>query len=92
MAKFTALKPEEVKLGRGREAAERRRPFVEAVQSMAAGAIEVERGEKPATVKRLLTEAAHESGIRIRSSWEDKSQKTLLWKRFAGKAAAKPGK
>ena len=59
---------------------------------MTAGRIELERVEKAATVKRLLTEAAHEAGIRVRSSWEDKSQKALLWKRVAGNPATKRAK
>ena len=37
-------------------------------------------GEKAAIVKRRLQEASRETGIKIRSSWEDKSQRALLWK------------
>ena len=81
MAKFTKLNPKDVALGRGRAAAEARKPYVEAVRSGQAGKIERERSEKPATVKRLLQEASRESGIKVRSSWEDKSQSVLLWKR-----------
>ena len=54
---------------------------IEAVRSGQAGKIELERGEKQATVKRLLQEASRESGIKVRSSWEDKTQHVLLWKR-----------
>jgi hypothetical protein len=32
---------------------------------------------------RRLQEASRETGIKIRSSWEDKSQRALLWKRTA---------
>lgn len=81
MAKFTKLSPDEVVLGRGRSAAEARKPFLEAIQAAQAGRIELERGEKPATVKRLLQDASKQGGIRIRSSWEDASQRALIWKR-----------
>jgi len=33
------------------------------------------------TVTRLLQEAAKEAGVEVRSLWEDKSQKALLWKK-----------
>ena len=39
--------------------------------------------EKAAIVKRRLQEASRETGIKIRSSWGDKSQRALLWKRTA---------
>ena len=32
-------------------------------------------------MKRLLSEAAREAGTKVRSSWEDKNKRTLLWKR-----------
>ncbi len=80
MAKFTKLNPKDVAIGRGRAAAEARKPYIEAVRSGQAGKIELERGEKQATVKRLLQEASRECGIKVRSSWEDKSQHVLLWK------------
>ncbi len=81
MPKFTKLNPADVVVGRGRAAAESRAPFVEAIKEGEAGRIELERGEKPNSVKRLLQEASKESGVRIRSSWESKDQKVLVWKR-----------
>lgn len=81
MSKFTPMKPADVQVGRGRAAAEARQPYVAALKEGDAGKVELERGEKPGSVKRLLQDAAKESGIRIRSSWEDRSQRTLLWKR-----------
>ncbi len=81
MAKFTKLNPKDVALGRGRAAAEARKPYIEAVRSSQAGKIEVTPGEKSATLKRYLREASKEAGIKVRSSWEDKSQRVLLWKR-----------
>ena len=80
MAKFTKLNPKDVALGRGRATAEARKPYIEAVRSGQAGKIELTRGEKSATVKRLLQQASRESGIKVRSSWEDSSQRVLLWK------------
>lgn len=80
MAKFTTLNPAEVKLGRSRAADEARRPYREALSGADAGRIELDRSEKPATVKRLLSEAAKETGTRVRSSWED-GQRALLWKK-----------
>ena len=60
-------------------AAAARAPYVQALMSGDAGRIELERGETQAVVKRRLLEAARESGIRIRSSWE--SPRSLVWKR-----------
>ena len=80
MPKFTQLDPKTVKLGRSRAADEARKPFREALTSADAGRIELERGEKPSTVKRLLAESAREVGVRVRSSWED-GQRALLWKK-----------
>ena len=79
--KFTKLDPAEVHVGRGRAAFEARKQFVEAIGNANAGRIELERGDGPASVKRLLQEAAKEVGVKVRSSWEDKSHKALLWKR-----------
>ncbi len=73
------LDPKDVAAGRGRAAAAARAPYVQALQSGDAGRIELERGETQAIVKRRLLEAARESGIRIRSSWE--SPRSLVWKR-----------
>jgi hypothetical protein len=50
---------------------------------MDAGMIELERDEKPATVKRWLQEAAREMKLRVRSSWADEKQRVLLWKKAA---------
>ncbi len=83
MPKFTKLDPKDVAVGRGRAAAEARKPYIEALSAGQAGKIELERGEKAAIVKRRLQEASRETGIKIRSSWEDKSQRALLWKRTA---------
>jgi hypothetical protein len=85
MAKFTKLAPNEVVVGRGRAALEARKPFIEALGGADAGKIELERGEKPATVKRLLQDAAKEAGVRIRSSWSDTRQQTLLWKKVGSR-------
>jgi hypothetical protein len=75
------MDPNEVVLGRGIAARAARRPYVEALQASDAGKIEVERGEKPATVKRLLQEAARDAGVRVRSSWGDSKQQVLFWKK-----------
>ena len=81
LPKFTAMKSSEVLVGRARAAAEERKSYVEALRSGEAGKLELARAENPARVKRILSEASKESGIRIRSSWEDKSQRVLLWKK-----------
>ena len=81
MATFTKLNPQDVVLGRGLAAREARKPYIEAISASDAGQIELERGEKPATVKRLLQEAAEESGVRLRSSWGDQRKTVLLWKK-----------
>ena len=74
------LDPEDIAAGRGRAAAAARAPYVQALTSGDAGRIELERGETQAVVKRRLREAARESGIQIRSSWE--SPRSLVWKRI----------
>ena len=81
MAKFTKLNPRDVALGRGRAALVARQPYVEAIKGGQAGRSELDGGERPATVKRLLQEASKEASVRVRSSWEDGSQRVLLWKR-----------
>lgn len=81
MAKFTALDPKAVVLGRGIAAREARQPYIDALRRWEAGRIDVERGEKPGSVKRLLQESARELNIRVRSSWADGKQQTLLWKK-----------
>lgn len=81
MPKFTAMKPSEVLIGRARNAAEERMPYVEALRGSDAGSIELGRGENPTRVKRLLAEAAKEAGTKVRSSWDDKTKRVLLWKK-----------
>ena len=61
------------------ELAGRRLPFIGAAGGRRRK-IELERGERPQVVKRVLAEAAKGTGINVRSSWED-SQRVLLWKR-----------
>jgi len=85
MAKFTALDPNEVVLGRGIAARQARQPFIDALQKGDAGKVEVERGEKPSSVKRMLQEAAKELNVRVRSSWADGKQQTLYWKKARSK-------
>ena len=67
--------------GAGARAAEMRKPYTEALTAGDAGSVELERGEKPATVKRLLQEAARQANVRIRSSWTDSQQRMLVWKK-----------
>ncbi|MCY3656442.1 MAG: hypothetical protein OXH97_05755 [Chloroflexota bacterium] len=81
MPKFTRMEPSDVLIGRARSAAAERAQYVEAVSGSDAGKIELGRGENPSRVKRLLSEAAREAGTKVRSSWEDKSQRVLLWKK-----------
>ena len=81
MPTFKKLRPSAVVLGRGRSAAEARRPYVEAIKASQAGRIDLERGERPVTVQAQLRRASNEAGIKVRSSWEDSSQRALLWKR-----------
>ncbi len=81
MPKFTPMEPSEVLIGRARSAAEERAEYVEAVSASDAGKIELARGENPTRIKRLLSEAAREAGTKVRSSWEDKARRVLLWKK-----------
>lgn len=81
MPKFEALNPDDVQVGRGRATAEARLEFRKAIEGSQAGKIVLERTDRPSTVKRLLAEASKESGIKVRSSWEDKKQMVLYWKR-----------
>ena len=81
MPRFTRMDPADVLIGRGRAAAEQRRPFIEALRAGDAGSVELERGEKPATVKRMLQDAARRENVRIRSSWTDAQQRVLVWKK-----------
>jgi len=77
--KFVNVDPKDVAVGRNRAAAAAREPYIRALKAGAAGRVELERGETQGVVKRRLQEAARESGIRIRSSWE--SPRSLVWKR-----------
>lgn len=81
MPKFEVLDPKDVQLGRDRAAAEERQQFIAAIQAGDAGKIILDAGERASRVKHRLTEASKEAGIRVRSSWEDKRQRVLLWKR-----------
>jgi hypothetical protein len=92
MPKFTKMSPSEVVIGRGRNAVEERKRYIEAVRGMDAGRIELQPNERPATVKRLLQEASKELGIKVRSAWTDEKQQTLVWKRTArtARTAAAP--
>lgn len=81
MPKFQKLNPKDVVLGRGRSALLERQPYAEALRIAEAGSITLEKGDDPGKVKRLLKLAAKDLGIRVRSSWEDSSQRVLLWKR-----------
>ena len=81
MPKFTKLDPSEVHVGRGRATYQARKKFVAAVKGGDAGRIDLERDDRPATIKRMLQEAAREAGVNVRSSWTDRSQKALVWKK-----------
>ena len=81
MPTFQKLDPKDVLIGRGRMATEQRQPFIEALRAGDAGKIELERGDRPQIVKRRLTEASRDTRVRVRASWEDESQRVLLWKR-----------
>ena len=81
LPKFTAMRPAEVLIGRARSAGEERKAYGEALRGSDAGKLELTRGESSSRVKRLLGEAAKENGTKVRSSWEDKSQRVLLWKK-----------
>ena len=81
MPTFTKMNPGDVTVGRGRAAAEMRKPYSEALNAGDAGSVELERGEKPGTVKRRLQEAARQASIRIRCSWTDGQQRILVWKK-----------
>lgn len=81
MPKFETVNPEDIAIGRGRAAAEARKLYIAAIGEGDAGRITLDRTEKASTVKRLLSEASKQCGIRVRSSWADKTQRVLLWKR-----------
>ena len=85
MPTFTKMNAADVAVGRGRAAAEVRKLYIEALNAGDAGSVELERGEKPATVKWLLQEAARQSNIRIRSSWTDGQQRMLVWKKVGAR-------
>lgn len=79
--KFQKLDPTTVVLGRGRAAVARRQPYREAIRAGKAGRIELDQADVPGHVKRDLRLAAQEEGVRVRSSWEDATERVLLWKR-----------
>ncbi len=81
MPKFTRLDPKDVHIGRGRDAYEARQPYRDALSSGDAGRIELVRGEKATAVKHQLRLASKEVGRKVRSSWEDRQQRALLWKK-----------
>ena len=81
MPRFTRMDPADVLIGRGRAAAAQLRPFIEALRAGDAGSVALERGENPATVKRMLQDAARREHVRIRSSWTDGQQRVLVWKK-----------
>ena len=78
--KFIPMNPSDVLIGRARVAAEERALYTEAVTASDAGAIELATNERPARVKRLLSEGSREAGKKIRSTWEDKRKRKLFWK------------
>ena len=80
MPTFRPVDPADVVIGRVRASAETRTPYIEALRAGDAGSVQLERGEKPAAVKRLLQEAACREDLRIRSSWRDGRQRVLVWK------------
>ena len=81
MPKFRKLDASQVQVGRGKNAAAEREQFVAAIKDADAGRIELDAGDNPATVKRRLREASQALGFKVRSSWTDESQRTLMWKR-----------
>lgn len=81
MPKFKTLDPTQVHVGRGKDAAAARVHFVKAIEGGDAGRIDLEPTDNPAVVKRRLREASKLLGIKVRSSWTDPAQGTLLWKR-----------
>ena len=81
MPKFTKLDPNDVQIGRGRSAFQARDPYREALKGGDAGRIELGRGDVASSVKRYLSLAAQDVGTTVRSSWEDKQQRVLLWKK-----------
>lgn len=81
MAKFTKLDPAKVILGRGRSAQEARLPYVQALKASDAGKIVLDDGDDPNRVKRYLRRAAQDASVQLRSSWEDETRRTLLWKK-----------
>ncbi len=90
MPKFTQLKSEDVAIGRERAAEEARKPYLDALKASDAGQIDLDRNEIPSTVKRRLADAAAELGVKVRSSWTDGNQRSLVWKK-SGKRGAPRG-
>lgn len=87
MPRFRKLDPSEVVVGRG-PAKISREPYIKAIQTTDAGAIELDEQDRPGTVKRLLREAARDLGVRVRSSWADDTQRVLVWKKSPEPAAS----
>ena len=81
MPTFSKLDPKDVQIGRGRSAYEARQAYREALTGSDAGRIDLGRDDVPSTVKRHLSLAAPEVGTKVRSSWEDRRQRVLLWKK-----------
>lgn len=92
MAKFTPMKAEDVRIGRERAAIEARMPYRQALEASDAGQIELGRGEVASTVKRRLAEAAAELDVKVRSSWTDGNQRTLVWKKSVTPRRGRPPK
>jgi hypothetical protein len=81
MPRFTPLPADQVHVGRDRLHVLALAPFIEALKEMEAGRIDLEAGEKPMTVKRLLGAAAHAHGLTTRSSVIDHG-KALVFKTY----------
>ncbi len=88
MPTFTKMRPAEVTLGRGRIAAARQQPFIDAIQDGQAGSIELAMNDKASRVKGDLRRASKRCGIRVRSSWADSTELVLLWKRVGARAGS----
>lgn len=85
MATFTKMRPDEVTLGRGRIAAQRQQPFIDHIKEAQAGSIALSSIDTATGVKNDLRRASKRCGIRVRSSWEDHTQKVLLWRRVGAR-------
>lgn len=81
---FTALAPDDVKVGRGRGHALALEQYSTAIVLADAGKVELDKDEKAPASKRLLHQAAKELGMRVRSRYEA-SEHALYWKRVANR-------